>query len=543
MFTRKRKHTHGGKYLGEGAYGCAFKPALPCKGRTKRTPNAITKLVSYSAFDKEYEPKTLLEGINSAQKYFLYPLSECDIDEWKLEPENNIGKCTLPFVNVSHERKKLGNSKSIEFGYGGSDLQSIHLHPSEYIGAFNGFSKIFEAVAVLHRNNIVHLDIKPGNLVTKKLPDNTWDFHMIDFGFLTKTDDINTIEQLPLNADYYIWPFDIKFAVPKGDPSAPWQNAQKFWGGSDYDDYSSKVKRYVTTVEKNLKYKLSEFTYNNILKNASVKIYRSIHDSLPKKPTERLDLILKGADVYSLAIVLSQITTKLVLHEMNKNSQFMLLRVEELNESYYNNKETMSWHKTVYDEITLPIFRLVNSMMNPDVIKRIKIEEAHERYKLILPAINALFTNEQISKYLKGYVKVRSEPNPPWISNVPVPVAADYIGINVKNRMSVNGNTSDSFTNALSSAESTVAPAPLTYAPSNRKLLVPAAPVRKLPPVPLAAAPVADFSGRPPPMNELNSKIAALIKKKGTRSLASMSLAEIMGAKTRKNRKNRKHRK
>ena len=38
-------------------------------------------------------------------------------------------------------------------------------------------------------------------------------------------------------------------------------------------------------------------------------------------------------------------------------------------------------------------------------------------------------------------------------------------------------------------------------------------------------------------------KIAALIKQKGTRSLASMPLAEIMGEKTRKTRKNRKHRK
>jgi serine/threonine protein kinase len=179
MFTRKRKH--GGKYLGQGAYGCAFKPALPCKGRNKRTPNAITKLVGPNAFYHEYQPKTLLEGIDPEQKYFLYPLSVCDIDEWKLEPENNIGKCTLPFVNVSHERRKLGNSKSIEFGYGGKDLDEVHLHPSEYIGAFNGFSKIFEAVTVLHRKNIVHLDIKPGNLVTKKLPDNTWDFHMIDF--------------------------------------------------------------------------------------------------------------------------------------------------------------------------------------------------------------------------------------------------------------------------------------------------------------------------------------------------------------------------
>ena len=238
-------------------------------------------------------------------------------------------------------------------------------------------------------------------------------------------------------------------------------------------------------------------------------------------------------------------TINLVEHNMNKNSRLRLTRVEGLNASYYNNKEILTWHKTVYEEITLPIFRLVNSMMNTDVRTRIKIEEAHERYKAILPAINALFTEEQISKYLKGYVKFRSEPNPPFISNVPVPLPValpgDYIGINVKNRMSVNGNTSDTFSNALSSAESSVAPAPSTYAPSNRKLLVPAGPVRKLPPVvpPL----VGDFSGRPPPMNVLNSKIAALIKQKGTRSLASMPLAEIMGEKTRKTRKNRKHRK
>ena len=70
-------------------------------------------------------------------------------------------------------------------------------------------------------------------------------------------------------------------------------------------------------------------------------------------------------------------------------------------------------------------------------------------------------------------------------------------------------------------------------------MLLPAGPVRKAPPV----VPVADFSGRPPPMNALNTKIAALIKQKGTRSLASMPLAELMPAKTRKNRKNRKHRK
>ena len=49
MFYRK-----GGKPINSGGYGCIFKPALKCKGKTKRE-NGISKLMTKEHADSEYD--------------------------------------------------------------------------------------------------------------------------------------------------------------------------------------------------------------------------------------------------------------------------------------------------------------------------------------------------------------------------------------------------------------------------------------------------------------------------------------------------------
>lgn len=181
--TRKLK---GGKYKYEGSYGCTYVPAMKCKGDLERTPFAISKLMEATDAKDEYQKQSLLKKIDPDQKFFLWPMRMCDVQESDLDllNEDNLDSCDLVGDLIN---SNLSNAKLLYYREGGTDLQHITLQPTEYEQFFIGLGQLLEGLALLHSRDAVHLDIKPGNIVGNRLPNGTFDFHFIDFGFTCKT--------------------------------------------------------------------------------------------------------------------------------------------------------------------------------------------------------------------------------------------------------------------------------------------------------------------------------------------------------------------
>ena len=82
MFNYKNKQT-AGALLGEGGYGCVFRPNLRCEeGQFSEKDNRfISKLVNSENEYEEYDnfEKFKFSDIDPNQKYLVYPLAKCNI--------------------------------------------------------------------------------------------------------------------------------------------------------------------------------------------------------------------------------------------------------------------------------------------------------------------------------------------------------------------------------------------------------------------------------------------------------------------------------
>jgi len=227
----------GGRFLGEGSFGCVISPALQCNRKSKKYSRGqkrysiprddVSKIISRTddddkeiAVDNEITVSNKLKHIDSNQKYFLYIKENCKI---RNVPRDRSNIASVRFLNEESseiqmlDNKKLDkhhcevdlmlNPRNLVLSNGGKELNDvlfisteIHLSSSEqykskYIDDIEmaklffknfkyHFKYILEGVYKLHQNNIVHRDIKIENLMIDwtSLKKNNIIVRLIDFG-------------------------------------------------------------------------------------------------------------------------------------------------------------------------------------------------------------------------------------------------------------------------------------------------------------------------------------------------------------------------
>lgn len=202
--------------LGEGSYGCVFKPAFKCKKdiSTKINVPNVGKIFfdDTDAFVENNIGDILKTFGKEANKYLIIPIEKCDT-----RPENNdkIRECNLPKIMLNNkmspdEKEFLQNRTSFVqqiLPYGGVTLQeAIANKNSILLDWLYALMKTFEAIHFLHSKGYAHLDIKINNIV---ISDNV---RLLDFGFMTRLDNIysNTSYNLPVSGSYRIYPFEFR---------------------------------------------------------------------------------------------------------------------------------------------------------------------------------------------------------------------------------------------------------------------------------------------------------------------------------------------
>jgi serine/threonine protein kinase len=149
----------GGKLLGQGSYGCVFKPALECKGKKVDTigTNKVTKLLTKEHAEKEEQLSAKIRTIPYWKNYFAVSESIC-VPSTSQKKEKDLDKCEVL------EGESLTNFRLLTMTYAGKELYNFPFDVPHC--DFMAFVKHFVAAgAMLNIYGIVHGDLHQGNIV------------------------------------------------------------------------------------------------------------------------------------------------------------------------------------------------------------------------------------------------------------------------------------------------------------------------------------------------------------------------------------------
>jgi serine/threonine protein kinase len=177
------------KLIGEGAYGCVFKPSLPCSDNSIIDKGKISKFMLSSDALKEIEEYAIIAKLDPKGQYYTGSPRRCTIKN-SPEVERAIKKCKIfkkKFNNKS--MKQITNESSLLIiGDGGEDLEKWvknvvkSKNVIEEVSIFwKEMIRLFKGLKAFKKYQIIHHDLKPQNVVYKT---QTKRGNFIDFGLM-----------------------------------------------------------------------------------------------------------------------------------------------------------------------------------------------------------------------------------------------------------------------------------------------------------------------------------------------------------------------
>jgi serine/threonine protein kinase len=316
--TKKRKRV----FLGQGTYGCVYKPAFSCNSNNNINNKMISKVMVNSNAIEEKRNFIIIDNIDPAGKYHIKLEKECDLSNNNKRSILESGNCD---VITNYENYKFKQLKLLD---GGKELYyyyskikdlidnniSIKKEEIDIINLYKiliAYKNIVEAVLLFNNNEYCHFDIKLENIVYD-INNNV--MKLIDFGislkydFLIKKENIKFAKKL----NYYYTPFFIS-----NYETYPYELILlkynifkyliKYNTAKDINKVKRKIKKSYKEQDKN----------NYILKNSVLKYYIKLIKLLVNKYNnidlaylEFIKLIFNKLDLYSIGITLNKIIDK-----------------------------------------------------------------------------------------------------------------------------------------------------------------------------------------------------------------------------------------
>jgi len=162
----------GGEILGQGLYGCAFKPVLKCKDKKKnKHSSGVGKILSKLDAQHEFTISKLLKIIPYAKEYFVIIDDICEPSPRSNQTEKTLSDCK-PLEDV-----KLSSLSQLIMPFGGKPL-SLLGDIGNYDSLYKITEKLLECGSLLLLQKIVHYDCHKNNLLINP----NGNLQMIDFG-------------------------------------------------------------------------------------------------------------------------------------------------------------------------------------------------------------------------------------------------------------------------------------------------------------------------------------------------------------------------
>lgn len=199
--------------IGEGNYGCVFKPHVKCDGQKTKHKKAVGKVfVDQKEFENEMNINGVVDSIDPHHEFSIPLVDSCEVK--RFTKKDQAKGCSLILNDL--DKYSLTHYHQLIYKDGGKDVKTILAQK----GSLSRFSKMMKAMAPIFvgiqkliEKGYVHQDIKPHNL----LYDGS-KLHLIDFGLLKPgTHIFQKNNAHVLSYDYPYYPPEFKlFTTPKG---------------------------------------------------------------------------------------------------------------------------------------------------------------------------------------------------------------------------------------------------------------------------------------------------------------------------------------
>jgi serine/threonine protein kinase len=263
--------------IGQGNYGCVFKPYVSCKNNTKKFKDSIGKVfVDESEFQSE---KTIQDRIKKLDpnNTFTVPLyTACDVKSFK--NKDNVESCEL-IKNINQEYSQL------IYKYGGISLKDVIKGQGSIKNFMDIFVKLRPILIGLKKmieSNLIHQDIKPPNILYDK-----YKLYLIDFGILIESQKVYTMQ------NNYVLKYDYPYYPPE---------YKLYSNNKTFDEYYEKV--------------IKNFDFDFHIGKKHVNLLEIIRDNIGVDIVDDLNIAFKKRkqtfnpskiDLYSLGIVILEL--------------------------------------------------------------------------------------------------------------------------------------------------------------------------------------------------------------------------------------------
>ena len=192
------------KVLGEGAYGCVIRPALPCYGEPDYAPDYSTVSKAFTrseASNTEFYDGALTRRFDPDAVHTILPTQMCNV------PPTYAMEAVLNQCNGDFDFDRPGGVRQLRMPFGGVSLHSL-IHDTVALKRYDPalvrvlLTKVADLARwlnVLHLNDTAHFDIKTDNILYDGAA-----LRLIDFGHL----DLEEVTREPSMARYFAYPPD-----------------------------------------------------------------------------------------------------------------------------------------------------------------------------------------------------------------------------------------------------------------------------------------------------------------------------------------------
>ena len=187
----------GGKFLGQGTYGCVFFPSIQCsnkKQRKKLYTNGVSKVFeSKHNMDEELKESRKVSRMDKNGLYTNKVLGNCDviINDFSMEEKRACNK-----INTTPSYKQ------IIYEHRGFDLKEFMKKSYSLPQTYNYILNLLKGIQLLTKHEYSHLDLKPDNILISESNKAL----LIDFGLGRSFKDLYNIHKSDYLLEYeYIW--------------------------------------------------------------------------------------------------------------------------------------------------------------------------------------------------------------------------------------------------------------------------------------------------------------------------------------------------
>jgi serine/threonine protein kinase len=268
-------------FVGEGTYGCVFKPPVSCKNNQNKTNTTTVGKVfkSEKEFKKEVDINNIVLRIDPKHKFTLPLVDTCKINNFTYKDQ--VNHCRL----IDNPYNSIGFSQII-YKDGGENLKmvmnTVKGTPHGFINMLKLMKPVFLGLKQMIAHGYVHQDIKPQNMLYKNNR-----VYLIDFGL------INTSSRIYVEDQRYILKYDYPYYPPE----------YKLWvySNSFTTFYNRVLNNYqFITVVNNKKYNLL-----NVIQSMGIDIKKELKDAYSLSANRYMQPF--KVDIFSLGIVLLEL--------------------------------------------------------------------------------------------------------------------------------------------------------------------------------------------------------------------------------------------